>query len=46
MDGRTLSRTELVICGMIVIGIAGFLSDRIVMAIGNRLLRWSPNHHD
>ena len=24
MDGRTLSRTELVICGMIVIGIAGF----------------------
>ena len=45
MDGRTLSRTELVICGMIVIGIAGFLSDRIVMAVGNRLLRWSPNHH-
>lgn len=45
MDGRTLSRTELVICGMIIIGIAGFLSDRIVVAIGNRLLRWSPNHH-
>jgi NitT/TauT family transport system permease protein len=45
MDGRTLSRTELVICGMIIIGIAGFISDRIVVAIGNRLLRWSPNHH-
>jgi len=45
MDGRTLSRTELVICGMIVIGVAGYLSDRIVVAIGNRLLRWSPNHH-
>lgn len=45
MDGRTLSRTELVICGMIIIGIAGFISDRIVLAIGNRLLRWSPNHH-
>ncbi len=45
MDGRTLSRTELVICGMIVIGLAGYLSDRIVVAIGNRLLRWSPNHH-
>jgi NitT/TauT family transport system permease protein len=45
MDGRTLSRTELVICGMIVIGIAGYLSDRVVVAIGNRLLRWSPNHH-
>jgi NitT/TauT family transport system permease protein len=45
MDGRTLSRTELVICGMIIIGIAGFISDRIVVAIGNRLLRWNPNHH-
>jgi len=44
MDGRTLSRTELVICGMIVIGVAGYLSDRIVVAIGNRLLRWSPTH--
>ena len=45
MDGRTLSRTELVICGMIVIGIAGFISDRIIVAIMNRLLRWSPSQH-
>jgi NitT/TauT family transport system permease protein len=45
MDGRTLSRTELVICGMIVIGIAGFLSDRVVVMVMNRLLRWSPSHH-
>jgi NitT/TauT family transport system permease protein len=45
MDGRTLSRTELVICGMIVIGIAGYLSDRVVLAIGNWLLRWSPTHN-
>ena len=45
MDGRTLSRTELVICGMIVIGIAGFLSDRLVVMAMNRLLRWSPSHH-
>lgn len=45
MDGRTLSRTELVICGMIIIGIAGFLSDLIVVAIGRRLLRWSPTHN-
>jgi NitT/TauT family transport system permease protein len=45
MDARTLSRTELVICGMIVIGIAGFVSDRIVLALMNRLLRWSPQHH-
>ncbi|MFO1081338.1 MAG: ABC transporter permease [Reyranellaceae bacterium] len=45
MDGRTLSRTELVICGMIVIGLAGYVSDRIVVAAGNHLLRWSPTHH-
>ena len=45
MDGRTLSRTELVICGMIVIGVAGFISDRIIVALMNRLLRWSPSHH-
>jgi NitT/TauT family transport system permease protein len=45
MDGRTLSRTELVICGMIIIGIAGYISDRIVVMIGNRLLAWSPTHH-
>jgi NitT/TauT family transport system permease protein len=44
MDGRTLSRTELVICGMIIIGIAGFLSDRVVVMAMNRLLSWSPSH--
>jgi NitT/TauT family transport system permease protein len=45
MDARTLSRTDLVICGMIVIGVAGYLSDRVVVAVGNRLLRWSPTHN-
>ena len=30
MEARQLSRTEIVICGMIVIGIAGFISDRLV----------------
>ena len=45
MDGRTLSRTDLVITGMIIIGIAGFLTDRIIVAINNRVLRWSPQHH-
>ena len=41
MDGRTLSRTDLIISGMIVIGILGFLSDKIVLALNNRLLRWN-----
>lgn len=45
MDGRTLSRTDLVITGMIVIGIAGFITDRIIVSISNRILRWSPQHH-
>jgi NitT/TauT family transport system permease protein len=45
MDGRTLSRTDLVITGMVVIGIAGFLTDRVIVAINDRILRWSPQHH-
>jgi NitT/TauT family transport system permease protein len=42
MEARQLSRTEIVICGMIVIGIAGFISDWLVMRLGKYLLRWSP----
>ena len=44
MDARQLSRTEIVIAGMITIGAAGYLSDRLVQALGARLLRWSPQH--
>jgi NitT/TauT family transport system permease protein len=44
MEARQLSRTEIVICGMVVIGIAGFITDRLVLLLGQRLLRWSPNH--
>ena len=43
MDARQLSRTDLVISGMIYIGILGFLSDRIVMLIGRRALWWNPS---
>jgi NitT/TauT family transport system permease protein len=45
MDGRTLSRTDLVITGMIVIGAMGFVTDRIIVMISNRVLSWSPQHH-
>jgi NitT/TauT family transport system permease protein len=45
MDGRTLSRTDLVVTGMIVIGVAGFTTDRLIVALNNRVLRWSPQHH-
>ena len=44
MDARQLSRTDVVICGMVVIGAAGFLSDLAVQALGRRVLRWSPQH--
>jgi NitT/TauT family transport system permease protein len=44
MDARQLSRTEIVISGMITIGLAGFLSDQAVVLLGRRLLRWSPQH--
>ncbi len=43
MEARQLSRTEIVICGMAVIGVAGFISDRLVLSLSKRLLRWSPN---
>jgi len=45
MDGRTLSRTDLVITGMIIIGVAGFVCDRIIVVINNKVLAWSPQHH-
>jgi len=44
MEARQLSRTEIVICGMLVIGVFGFLSDQIITWIGRRLLAWSPSH--
>jgi NitT/TauT family transport system permease protein len=46
MDGRTLSRTDLVITGMIVIGACGFVTDRLIVAMSNRLLSWSPQHRE
>jgi NitT/TauT family transport system permease protein len=44
MDARQLSRTEIVIAGMAIIGVAGFLSDYAVVLLGRRLLAWSPQH--
>ena len=44
MEARQLSRTEIVISGMITIGVAGFLSDWLVQLLGRRLLAWNPSH--
>ena len=44
MDARQLSRTDIVVAGMAVIGALGFLSDALVVALGRRLLRWSPSY--
>lgn len=45
MDGRMLSRTDVVISGMVVIGFTGFVTDRLLVALNNRLLKWSPQHN-
>ncbi|QTX22832.1 ABC transporter permease [Comamonas aquatica] len=45
MDGRMLSRTDVVIAGMVVIGFTGFVTDRLLVTLNNRLLKWSPQHH-
>ena len=45
MDGRMLSRTDVVIAGMVVIGFTGFVTDRLLVILNNRLLKWSPQHH-
>lgn len=45
MDGRMMSRSELVIAGMLVIGVAGFVTDRVLVMFNNRVLKWSPQHH-
>jgi NitT/TauT family transport system permease protein len=43
MDARNLSRTDLIIAGMFFIGTLGFLSDRVISAIGRRALWWNPS---
>lgn len=45
MDGRMLSRTDVVIAGMVVIGFTGFVTDRLLVILNNRLLKWSPQHN-
>jgi NitT/TauT family transport system permease protein len=44
MAARQSSRTEIVVAGMAVIGVAGFLSDSAVVMLGRKLLAWSPQH--
>ncbi len=44
MDARQLSRTDIVVAGMAVIGTLGFVSDWAVVALGRRLLRWNPTN--
>lgn len=41
-DAREVSRTDVVVAGMITIGLAGFLTDRAVQALSLRLLSWNP----
>jgi NitT/TauT family transport system permease protein len=43
-NAREVSRTDVVIAGMIVIGLAGFLSDQAIQAISRHFLRWNTQH--
>ena len=39
-DARLMMRSDLVIVGMILIGVLGLVSDQTMHAISRRLLRW------
>jgi NitT/TauT family transport system permease protein len=41
MMGRNLFNAELIMFGMLIIGIAGFVIDKLLMLIQRRLLWWS-----
>jgi NitT/TauT family transport system permease protein len=43
-NAREVSRTDVVIAGMIVIGLAVYLSDQAIRALSRRMLRWNPQH--
>lgn len=40
MMGRNLFNNELIMFGMVIIGVTGFLVDRLLLVIGRRLLWW------
>ena len=40
MMGRNLFNNELIMFGMLVIGVSGFLVDRVLAFIGQRILWW------
>lgn len=42
-DARELFRVDLIIVGMLLIGLIGYASDRLVVYAFRRALRWSPN---
>ena len=42
-DARELFRIDLIMVGMLLIGLIGFASDRLVVFAFRRALRWSPN---
>ena len=44
MDARQLSQTDVVLVGMITIGIMGKLLDVLLKAIERRLIRWKPTY--
>jgi len=40
-DGRSLSRPDMVILGMLIIGIVGKLMDDVIKRFSNKLVKWN-----
>ena len=40
-DARSMLRTDIIIVGMLAIGLIGLLIDGAILALGRRLLPWS-----
>ena len=40
-DARSMLRTDIIIVGMLAIGLIGLLIDAVILALGRRLLPWS-----
>lgn len=42
MDGRAMSQADLVLAGMLTMGVLGKITDDILRALEQRLIRWRP----
>jgi sulfonate transport system permease protein len=46
VDAQNLARTDIVLVGVVVIGVLGMLADRAALATVRRLMPWMPGSED